>query len=94
LKNFIVSYDLNGRFPTHAKMDAHIRAGCFQYGRILETVWFVRAAMTAPQLAAHIGSILSPNDRLVVVEGGAAIFQNLLVSDQSVINAWNGRRAA
>lgn len=94
MKNFIVSYDLNGRVPTHAQMDAHIRKGCYQYARVLETVWFVQANLTADQLAAHLLEVMSKNDRLVVVEGTRAIFQNLLVDDHVIINAWNNRLAA
>jgi hypothetical protein len=94
LKNFIVSYDLNGRTPTHAQMDAHIKAGCRQYGRILETVWYIQADTTADALAIYLWQIMSPNDRLMVVEGGRAMFKNLLVRDDEVIKAWNGRHAA
>jgi hypothetical protein len=92
--NFIVSYDLNGPAPTHAQMDAHIRAGCLQYGRILETVWYVRANTNADQLFAYLGQILTPNDRLMVVEGGRIVVRNLLIDDKALINAWNGQHAA
>ncbi len=94
MNNFIVSYDLNGRTPTHAEMDKHIRMGCHQYGRILETVWFIQASSTVEQLFAYLWKIMSPNDRLMVVEGNYAAFMNLLVVDQVVIDAWNGQRAA
>ena len=94
MKNFIVSYDLNGRTPTHAEMDEHIRAGCHQYGRILETVWYIQAGGTADQLFAYLWTIMSPNDRLMVVEGARAVFHNLLTGDQVIIDAWNRQRAA
>ena len=94
MRNFIVSYDLNGPHPTHAEMDEHLDKVQCNYGRILETVWFIKANTTADALAAYIKQILSKNDRLVVVQGGAAIFDNLLIEDQAVVNAWNNQRAA
>ena len=94
MKNFIVSYDLNGAHPTHAEMDRHIQQGCLKYARILETVWYVKRSGTAAELSNYLSRILSPNDRLMVVEGTAAVFQNLLVQDQAVIDEWNNRLAA
>lgn len=94
MKNFIVSYDLNGHTPTHAQMDKHIKAGCYQYGRILETVWFIQYKGTAEDLFNYLWRIMSPNDRLMVVEGKQAVFANLLIKDNAVVTAWNNRRAA
>lgn len=96
MKNFIVSYDLNGPRPTHDQFDKHIKAcpNCSQYGRILETVWFVQYDGTTKSLFGYLWQIMSPNDRLMVIEGKQALFQNLLINDADVIAAWNGRRAA
>lgn len=94
MPNFIVSYDLNGRTPTHAEMDKHIAASGWVYGRILETVWYIKAAATIDQVYAYVGQILSQNDRLMVIEGSAALFHNLLVKDETVVAAWNNRQAA
>jgi hypothetical protein len=94
LSNFIVSYDLNGRTPTHTEMDKHIAASGWVYGRILETVWYIKAAATVEQVLAYVGQILSENDRLMVVEGRAARFHNLLIKDETVVSTWNNRQAA
>lgn len=96
MKNFIISYDLNGPNPTHARMDEHLKACpiCVNYGRILETVWYFKGNTTAANLSGYVNKILSSNDRVMVVEGGGAAFQNLLISDQAVIDTWNKRLAA
>lgn len=92
MANFIVSYDLNGSTPTHAQMDAHLETLPCARGRILETVWYVGAWMTQDALYDHVNSILSPNDRLIVSEAKEATFRNLLVTSQSLKDAWNTYR--
>tara|TARA_R110002110_G_scaffold196337_1_gene406122 strand:- start:224 stop:514 length:291 start_codon:yes stop_codon:yes gene_type:complete len=96
MKNFVISYDLNGPNPTHAKMDAHLKACpfCVNYGRLLETVWYFRGNTSTNDLFNYVSKILSQNDRLLVVEGAEATFNNLLIDDQAIVNAWNNRRAA
>jgi len=94
VKNFIVSYDLNGPTPTHAQMDKHLKATNCAYGRILETVWYVKANSTSEALYNYIAKILSENDLLVVVEGATAMFGNTLVNNQELVNSWNNLRAA
>lgn len=94
MKNLIVSYDLNGNVPTHAEMDKHIKAGCFQYARILETVWFVKTNYTAREMFEYMNSILSANDRLIVVEASDGIWRNLLINAQALEGAWNNNLAA
>lgn len=87
-RNYLVSYDLNGPFPTHAQIDKHIEAGSALYGRILETVWYVQSAMNVKQLYDYVNSILSANDRLIVVEVGDGWVRNLLVDTPSLQGAW------
>ena len=89
MTNYILSYDLNGSVPTHRQMDEHIHSACFQYGRILETVWYIRSDWTLEQLYRHINAILSPNDRVAIVEAKDMWFRNLLVSIESLQGAWS-----
>jgi hypothetical protein len=89
MTNYILSYDLNGSVPTHRQMDERIRSTCFQYGRILETVWYIRSAWTLEQMYQHINAILSPNDRVAIVEAEDMCFRNLLVSVASLQGAWS-----
>lgn len=80
MPNFIITYDLNGRRPSHKQMDDHLRAlgpKCVR-GRLLETVWYLAAPMSTAQVSAYAQRILSPNDRLLVVEARNAAWLNLL----------------
>ncbi|MGE0665753.1 MAG: hypothetical protein AB7O49_04255 [Sphingomonadales bacterium] len=90
MANYVVSYDLNGKNPTHAEMDAHIKRAGWAYGRILETVWYIGTTATTKQVYEHINAILSTNDRVIVVKATDAWFRNLLVSDDSLQKAWTG----
>lgn len=90
--NYIVSYDLNGKTPTHAEMDKHIKAikGVVA-GRLLETVWLIRCSATIDVLTNYLRQKLSPNDSLIVVHGAAARFQNTLPGDSNVVTVYNGK---
>lgn len=87
-KNYILSYDLNGRTPTHAQMDAHIRAFAAEYGRILETVWYIRSSATLEQVYEYMNRLLSLNDRIIVIEARNAWVRNLLIQIPSLQEAW------
>jgi len=84
MANFFVSYDLNGPHPTHAQMDKHLQAVAGVYGRVLETVWYLSYGGTRQQLLAYVDKILSPNDRVLVVEAQGATWRNLLINDASL----------
>lgn len=88
MANYIVSYDLNGNRPTHAQMDKHMESAGWARGRILETVWYVGTPSSRKAVYDHINSILSTNDRIIVVDAGQATFRNLLLNDQSLVDAW------
>lgn len=92
MANYIISYDLNGQTPTHQQMDAHLEKLGASRGRILETVWYVGYAGTTRQLFDHISSILSGNDRLIVVAASDAVFTNLLITEKSLVDAWGSNR--
>lgn len=93
MANYIVSYDLNGSTPTHHEMDAHIaqKTG-WSRGRVLETVWYIGARDSKSDVFDHINSILSANDRLLVVTCSDASWRKLLISDDSLMSAWNRHR--
>lgn len=87
-QNYIVSYDLNGPVPTHAQMDAHIAKFAVEYGRILETVWYVRSGLSCEAVYNYMNSILSPNDRIIVVDAKDMWMRNLLLDIPSIQQAW------
>lgn len=92
MANYIVSYDLNGSTPTHKQMDDHLQKLGVARGRILETVWYVAYSGTTTQLFDHVKTILSSNDRLIVVKATDAVFRNLLINDQSLLDTWQKNR--
>lgn len=88
MSNYILSYDLNGSTPTHAQMDKHIHAYATEYGRILETVWYIRTPAALKDVYEYMNSILSKNDRIVVIEAKDMYMRNLLISVDSIQKAW------
>jgi hypothetical protein len=81
MANFIVTYDLNGPFPSHKTMDDHLAKIAIKYGRVLETVWWVEYAGTAEQLRDRISTILGKEDLLLVVLADSAAWTKLLIPD-------------
>src|SRR5262249_920724 len=92
MANFIVSYDLNGSTPSHKQVDQLLEKLGAVRGRILETVWYVGWSGTRDDLYDAVNSILTSNDRIFVADANDAVFRNLLVQDQALINAWNANR--
>jgi hypothetical protein len=93
MSNYIVSYDLNGRVPTHAQMDKHIaKKPGWVRGRVLETVWYVGTTDTQADVYNHFNSVLSTNDRLLVVTATDGLFRNLLIKDESLKKGWMENR--
>lgn len=88
MANFIISYDLNGPSPTHAEVDKHIHNVAEGWGRVLETVWWVRYSGSASDLYNSLNTILRSEDRLLVCECENAAFRNLLVDDDELVEAW------
>ena len=87
--NYFVSYDLNGRSPTHAEMDEHLKKLGKCVHRVLETVWYVRTTKTKDDLYKYVNSILSTNDRVLIIAASDCTWRNLLVLDSSIQNCWN-----
>ena len=79
MANYIVTYDLNGPFPTHRQMDEHLSRMTANRGRILETVWWVDYPGTVEQLRDQVAMILGKEDLLLVVETASASWTKLLV---------------
>ena len=93
MANFIVSYDLNGSSPSHSEVDAVLEGLGGARGRILETVWWVGYSGSQQSLFDAVRNTLSPNDRLFVGEVQDAIWQNLLIDDQPLLDAWADHRS-
>lgn len=89
MANYFVSYDLNGRTPTHAEMDEHLKRIGNCVHRILETVWYVRTGATLEALYNYVNQKLSINERVLIIEASNAHWRNLLVSDQAIQNCWH-----
>lgn len=87
--NYFVSYDLNGQRPAHKEMDDHLKKLGPCVHRVLETVWYIRTNLNKQQLYDYMNSILSTNDRILVIEASDAIWRNLLVPDKAVLDCWN-----
>lgn len=88
MSNFILSYDLNGPNPTHHEMDKHLEKIGAARGRILETVWYVGFNGTASDLLNHVRTILNNDDLLVVVKAESINWTKMLVTDDSLKQAW------
>lgn len=89
MANFFLSYDLNGKTPTHSEMDKHLQALGGTVRRVLETVWYIRTAYSQTQVFDHANAILSENDRLLVITAQDARFRNLLAPNKTIQDAWN-----
>lgn len=89
MTNYIVTYDLNGSRPSHREMDKHLEKVTTTRGRVLETVWYLKYSGTVDQLRDRIRPILGKEDLLLVVEANNAAWTKLLVSEQSLVSAWN-----
>lgn len=87
MANFVITYDLNGPFPSHKQMDDHLKKSANYYGRILETVWWVDFSGTAEQLRLFVATILGPEDLLLVVEVASASWTKLLIPTQPLEKA-------
>lgn len=92
MANFIVSYDLNGSLPSHKQVDDLLAGLGAARGRILETVWYVGWPGTAAQLLDKLRPSFSSNDLLFVAECQEAAWTKLLLSDDSLREAWAGNR--
>ncbi|MEW7007566.1 hypothetical protein [Lentilitoribacter sp. EG35] len=89
MSNMIVSWDLNGSSPSHAEMDKYIGNITADAKRVLETVWWVKYHGTAEQLRDRILSLVSNNDRLLVIEAKDGAWYNVLVANNDLANSWN-----
>ena len=86
--NYFVSYDLNGTRPSHSEMDAHLKKLGPCVLRVVETVWYIRSSKTLSEVYTYMQSILSVNDRALVIWANQSTFRNLLVPDETVLKCW------
>jgi len=89
MANYIVTYDLNGPFPSHAQMDKHLVRLAAKRDRVLETVWWVDYPGTAAELRDQVKTILGREDPLMVIEAKSAAWTNILVDAGQLVKAWN-----
>lgn len=89
MANYIITYDLNGPYPSHKQMDDHLEKLTAKRGRVLETVWWVDYPGTAVQLRDQVNTILGREDLLLVIEAKSAAWTKLLINSDSLIAAWN-----
>lgn len=89
MANYFASYDLNGQKPTHKEMDDHLKKLGSCVHRVLETVWYIKTDKTKSDLYKYMNSILSNNDRVLIIVASDCTWRNLLVSDQTLKNCWN-----
>lgn len=87
--NYFVSYDLNGKTPTHAEMDEHLKKLGKCVHRVLETVWYVRTAKSKSDLYAYVNDFVSSNDRVLIIVASDCTWRNLLVPDKALQECWN-----
>lgn len=88
MANYIITYDLNGPSPSHKQMDEFLEKLVAKRGRVLETVWWVDYAGTAPQLRDRLKTILGKEDLLLVIEAKSAAWTSLLVDEAALKTAW------
>lgn len=89
MANYFLSYDLNGKHPTHAEMDEHLKGLNGTVRRVLETVWYVHTSLSMSDVFDHANDILSGNDRLLVIHANNARMRNLLVPSEKIVDDWN-----
>jgi len=84
---YLVSYDLNGKTPSHKQMDEHMASLGWRAGRALETVWIVATPDSLETVYDKVTSILSGNDTVFVGHLQSAKFDNLLISESGLRKA-------
>lgn len=88
MANFIITYDLNGPRPSHQEMDQHLAKLAPNFGRVLETVWWVSYSGTAVDLRDRVRTILGKEDLLLVIDCKGAAWTKLLVDSEKLRQAW------
>src|SRR5262249_14547465 len=92
MANFICSHHSNRSPASHKQVYEHLEKLGAARGRDLEPVRYDGGARTRDALHDAVNSILTSNDRIFVADANDAVFRNLLVQDQALINAWNANR--
>ena len=88
MANYILTYDLYGRVPTHAKINAHIaEAGFKEFAKILEDGWYIGTSHNITAVHDYFMKIFSDNDRIVIIEIKRAKLENLQVPTAEIVEA-------
>lgn len=88
MANYILTYDLFGRVPTHAKVNAHIaEAGFKEFARILEDGWYIGTSHNITAVHKYLMKIFSDNDKIILIEVKRAKFENLQVPSPEIVEA-------
>lgn len=87
MANFIVTYDLNGPYPSHQDVDQLLRE--LGASRVLETVWWVPWNGSAAGLRDRVMTILQNEDGLMVCKASALAWNSLLVDSKAFKDAFN-----
>jgi hypothetical protein len=86
MANFIVTYDLNGPYPSHQDVDQLLSN--LGGTRVLETVWWVPWSGDHVGLRDRLMSTLRSEDGLIVCEVSAAAWNGILVDSNAFRTAF------
>lgn len=88
MANYILTYDLFGRVPTHAQVDAHIaKAGFKEFAKILDDGWYIGTPHNIAAVHRYFMKIFSENDRIVLIEIKRTMLENLEVPTEEIEEA-------
>ena len=88
MANYIITYDLYGRVPTYAQINAHIaEAGFKEFAKILEDGWYIGTPHNITIVHDYFMKIFSDNDRVAIIEIKRAKLENLQVPTEEIVEA-------
>lgn len=89
MANYILTYDLFGRTPTHGQVQDHIGdAGFKEYAKILDDGWYFGTPHSLAEVHEYIMKIFSDNDRVAIIEVKAAELENLEEPVSEILEAF------
>lgn len=68
MANFFVSYDLIKPEKNYEALATAIRNSSGSWARVQYSLWYVKANMTAAQLAQRLWNSMDANDKLLVID--------------------------
>ena len=89
MANYILTYDLFGRVPSHGEVQDHIgKAGFQEYAKILDDGWYIGTPHPLTEVHEYIMQIFSDNDRIALIEVKAAKLENLEEPVSEILEAF------